>query len=438
MTQLTHEQQDAAQAFFSFMMTDDAPTFILSGGAGVGKTYLMDYISKVTMKKYLDGCKILGLEPDYDEVVFTATTNKAAEVLEKTIGKHVSTIHSYLGLKVKEDYSTGKTNLIETDRYGFKYNKIVFIDECSMIDTALMDLIMKSFKDSKIVFVGDHAQMAPINEESSPIYDDVDPDNFVFLSQPVRNAGSPALVNLCTQLRNTVETGVFNPIMEVPGSIEYLDDSQMQHKLAQVFMDPNHSSRVLCYTNTRVAQFNEHLRAVRGLPEEFVVGDVLVVASTYAAGKTVLNVEREVRVVEADNLIHEGGYEWAFTKKPLIYRKLKILPLSGPNQFEVEVKVPVNTQVFAAGLKVAAKAKRWQEYYALKNGYADLRDRDACTVYKSQGSTYETVFIDIGNIGTSYDPVQVARMLFVGVSRATTKVYLYGRLPSQYVGKAAA
>jgi len=43
--------------------------------------------------------------------------------------------------------------------------------------------------------------------------------------------------------------------------------------------------------------------------------------------------------------------------------------------------------------------------------------------------------MDIGNIGTSYDAAQVARMLLVGASRATTKVYLYGRLPAMYHGK---
>ena len=40
--------------------------------------------------------------------------------------------------------------------------------------------------------------------------------------------------------------------------------------------------------------------------------------------------------------------------------------------------------------------------------------------------------MDIGNIGTSFNPQQVARMLFVGASRATTKLYLFGKLPGKY------
>jgi hypothetical protein len=45
------------------------------------------------------------------------------------------------------------------------------------------------------------------------------------------------------------------------------------------------------------------------------------------------------------------------------------------------------------------------------------------------------VFLDLGNIGKCTDDDQVARMLYVGASRATTRLVLYGQLPARFARK---
>ena len=436
--QLTVDQQAAADAFFLFLMSE-ATTFVISGRAGVGKTFLMSHLCRRVMQDYEDACVMMNITKEYDSLVFTATTNKAAEVLEKSLGLPVQTIHSYLSLKVTEDFKTGKTFLQKTDAHKVRDRQIVFIDECSMIDSDLFQTIKASFTNSKIIFVGDHAQMAPVSEPLSPVFASVEPENFVFLSQPVRNAGTPALVALCTQLRATVETGYFNPIKEVPGVIDYLNDTTMPLMLHKYFKDPDPSARVLCYTNTRVESYNEFIREdVRAQPSEFQVGDILVVAqnhTTLGSKPITLNVEREVRVLRVGPTLEDHNYADVFSdKQPIFYRDITVSSLN-PGSMEITVRVATDKDKVAAGVKAYGKRKDWSSYFNLKGAYADLRDKAACTVYKSQGSTYEAVFVDLGNIGTSYDPEQVARMLFVAVSRATTRVFLYGQLPSRYRGK---
>lgn len=430
---LTPDQQKAADAFFDFLLKDD-PIFVLSGGAGVGKTFLMRYLSNDLMFNYEQSCKLMDIPQLYRDIHYTATTNKAAEVLENAVGKEVSTIHSFLGLRVRDDYKTGKTILTETNGSNTYSNIILFIDESSMIDQALLNQILKRVTNSKIVFVGDKAQLAPVGDIISPVYTNVDPDNFIHLTQSVRNANSPALMNLCAQLRTTVETGEFFQIENVPGSIEYLDDDQMQKKLKEHFLQENDQARILCYTNSRVAAYNEYIRKIRGLPPEITTGDNLVVAQTYTKGKLVLNVEREVTVITVDSKIQSAGFE-DFTPdgKEITYRNVVIASKFSGARFEVAV--PTDMEQVKETIKKLGRKKMWAEYFQLKNKYADLRGKEACTVYKSQGSTYDTVFIDIGNIGTSRDAEQVARMLFVGASRATTKVYLYGQLPPKYTGR---
>lgn len=429
---LTADQGKGSEAFFSFLMSE-AKTFVLSGGAGVGKTFLMSHLCRQVMKDYEDACSLLDIDMLYSELVFTATTNKAAEVLEKSLGLPVQTIHSYLGLRVVNDYKSGKQRLEKTGAYMVRSNKIVFIDESSMIDTPLFKLILESFVDSKIIFVGDHAQMSPVEEDVSPVYLDVDPANFVFLSQPVRNANAPDLIKLCTQLRNSVETGDFSPIESATGSIEYLDNEAMQEKLHEHFLTQDSNARILCYTNSRVETFNAYVREIQGLPQELVPGDVVVTASTYPlSNKDVLNVERELKIVSVDeDTFHVGYGEFFQDRIPVAYREITARDSFGKL---LNIRIPVDKERWQLAVKELGKRKRWPEYFELKELCADLRFKAACTVYKSQGSTYETVFVDIGNIGTSFDANQVARMLFVAASRATTKVYLFGRLPARYRG----
>jgi ATP-dependent exoDNAse (exonuclease V) alpha subunit len=81
--------------------------------------------------------------------------------------------------------------------------------------------------------------------------------------------------------------------------------------------------------------------------------------------------------------------------------------------------------------------KRWNLVYQIENSYPDLRQRDASTVYKAQGSTFDEVFLDLTDIGSSTQNDQIARMLYVGASRATTRLVLFGKLPNRLFKAAA-
>lgn len=433
--QLTADQKMAADAFFDFLLSDDQ-VFVLSGGAGVGKTFLMKYLSNSLMTVYENSCRMLNVDPKEYEVHYTATTNKAAEVLEHAVQASVGTIHSFLGLRVWDDYKTGKSVISETNNSRVWRNIILFIDESSMIDSVLYKQILKRVVNSKIVFVGDKAQLAPVDEDLSLVYKDVDPKNFVHLTQAVRNANTPALMSLCAQLRHTVTTGEFFRIVPDGMAIEHLNDERMQEELKRHFLDPEKDdARILCYTNSRVAAYNEYIREIRNLPPEIIAGDHLVVARAYASGKQRLPVEREVTVLSVDPEIRKAGYQDATPdKKEILYRNIVVQPRASFME-EIQIPVPLDFEQVNQTIKTLKRRKEYGRYFELKNGYADLRGKEACTVYKSQGSTYHTVFIDIGNIGCSFDREQVARMLFVGASRATTKVFLYGELPPKYLGK---
>lgn len=422
---LNSDQQKAADGFFDFLFTPEKE-LIISGPGGVGKTFLMSHMIDKIMPKYMNICALMGEKPMFTDVNMTATTNKAAEVLAISTQRPTSTVHSFLGLKVKDDFKTGVSKLIPTNAWKVHEKKILFIDEGSMLDTAILKFVEEGTHNCKIVYVGDHCQLSPIMEKISPIYTRDLP--FFELKEPMRT-NIPELHALNLQLRETVETGVFKPIKIVPGIIDYLDDADMEEAIKHYFTNQTTEARILAYTNSRVIQYNDHIRYIRNQPDEWQVGERLINNSSIRLCGEQISVEQELEVISQDpdtdlQFIAEGVF--------LETRNTHLRSLHGGDLFNVAV--PVDRNHFLDLIKHFARVKNWERMYFLKNTFPDLRQWDAATVHKSQGSTYDAVFIDLANISTCRQPDVVSRMLYVAASRARTRVFLYGPLADKYGG----
>jgi len=235
---------------------------------------------------------------------------------------------------------------------------------------------------------------------------------------------------LCQQLRDTVETKVFKPIHLVPGVIDRLNDSDMTKQLAITFAQQTKDSRVLAYTNQRVVEYNDHFRTLRGLPAEYSVGEFLINNNSFMYGTQLrLGVETEVEVIQQNKHYRTINIEG---NTNLIVRSTSFKTSLG--SVFVDVPLPVNMAYCTSLLKYYAKLKNWKQYFYIKDTFPDLRPRDAATVHKAQGSTYDTVFIDLDNLNTCHNPNIVARMLYVAVTRAKSNVIFYGDLAPKYGG----
>jgi exodeoxyribonuclease V len=424
---LNKGQEAAVDAFNEFLFSDSRELDI-RGPGGVGKTFVMSWMIDKVMPRYFQTCKVMGIPPQYDTVEMTAVTNKAAEVLAQATQRPTSTIHSYLCLKVSNDRKTGETGLARRNDWEKKERVIVFIDEASMIDSALYFEIHAALGEScKIVYVGDHCQLAPVKERISPIYRN--PIKHVELTENVRAAGQPALLALTEQLRETVKTNDFQPIQCVPGVIEHMDDVEMEQEIAKLFRQQTRDHRVLCYTNDRVRMFNNHIRDLRAYTDTYEVGEWLVNNNAFKFKDMMVSVEAEVKIVrvgsDTEMVPIDGDRELEVRKADLQLGSGGILQ---------DVSLPENVESVQQLMAECARAKRWDAYFTLKECYPDLRPRDAGTVYKAQGSTYDTVVVDVGDISTCHNPQQVARMLYVAASRPRTRLILFGELNEQYGG----
>jgi hypothetical protein len=424
---LNQGQEEAADAFFAWLFTNEKEMGI-DGPGGVGKTHLMAHLIDVVMPRYFEVCELTGVKPQYDDVVMTAMTNKAAEVLSTATGRPVSTIQSFMNLKVTDDYDTGVSRLSKTGAFKVHERKIIFIDEASMFEGQLDNFVQEGTIGCKIVYVGDDCQLRAVGG-ANPIYE---PGRmkWVTLTQQMRTQ-VPAIQALHDQLRYTVKTGTFYPIQIVPGLIDHLDDDQMQAGLASTFAGQTLESRILAYTNRRVMDFNDYLREVRQLPHEYTLGELLVNNGAIRLKGSMLRVEEEVEItnIGQDQTVTIGDAD-------MIVQHMDLRTRSGAVHTGVPVPSDRNHHVnlVAHFRKLGRSTKNWGPYYDLKNRFPDLRPRDAATVYKAQGSTYDTAYVDLGDISKCHNPDQVARQLYVALSRERHRIFLFGELADKYGG----
>ena len=165
--ELTRDQSQSIEKFNLWMeKSADSEPFLLSGFAGSGKTFLaMKFLKLVEAKKL---CWTVA-----------APTHKAVGVLRKALEEeglkptwYPSTIHRLLRLKLKRK---GDLEICEeTDQTDNSLDDLalVVIDESSMIDTKLLEIVLKcaSLSKTRLVFVGDPAQLPPVGEVQSSVF----------------------------------------------------------------------------------------------------------------------------------------------------------------------------------------------------------------------------------------------------------------------------
>lgn len=116
---------------------------VVTGGPGTGKSTITKAILSIT-------------EKIATRIVLAAPTGRAAKRMSEITGKKASTIHSLLEI----DFKTGK----------FKRNKdnpiacdLIIIDEASMIDSQLMNQLLKAIpSEARAIFIGDIDQLPSV------------------------------------------------------------------------------------------------------------------------------------------------------------------------------------------------------------------------------------------------------------------------------------
>ncbi len=421
--QLSQDQIDATDQFLDFLTDDNESELILKGPAGTGKTFLTKYLVACAFQHVKTLSALTGIGGSLN-IEYTSTTNKAASILSKALGEETKTIYSLLGLTVKDNYDTGKTYLTRTRQYMPQHNTLIIIDEAGMLSTQAIKEIRDAATNCKILYILDEYQLNPIFEKSCPIIDLV--PNQVKLTTPHRNSGP--ILALANQFRETVDTGIFKPIEPVAGVIAHLKSTPYMDKLAKEFAhtknDINHA-KVLAWTNKIVIGTNKHIRKLFTSSEIYEVGETLIASSPIMGsnGKMIATTEQAITILD----VHEDYMH------PQLQIEGTKYGMDKGSIFIPETNAGI--EYFNALRKEAIETKQWRTFMQHKKLVGDVRPPYGSTVHKGQGSTYKYVFINLSDIGKNGKANEVARLLYVAISRASHGVFFNGRLPAKYSGE---
>lgn len=78
-------------------------------------------------------------------------------------------------------------------------------------------------------------------------------------------------------------------------------------------------------------------------------------------------------------------------------------------------------------IEMGGKNKSWLDYYGFLRKYADVNFAYSITAHKSQGSTYNTVFLMEDDIDMNWNVVERNRIKYTAYTRASKKVYIARR-----------
>lgn len=172
--QAVHMEYDEVQAD-AVRQAAMAKVMILTGGPGTGKT--------TTTQGIIAAYRMYGLN-----ILLAAPTGRAARRMTEATGLEAKTIHRLLECRPPEGYQKNEENPLEGDA--------LIVDECSMIDTVLMNALLKAVPPSmRLILVGDADQLPSVGA-GNVLRDIMDSGRFpvIRLTRIFRQAASSRII----------------------------------------------------------------------------------------------------------------------------------------------------------------------------------------------------------------------------------------------------
>lgn len=415
--ELNGEQKIAVQRLIEFI--EDPASFdwyfCFTGFAGTGKTFCM--------REVVACCRTSA-----SSFAYTAPTNKAAKVLREVTG-NACTIYSLLGLRV--DKSGELKQVVAGKSPDLSDLDVVVVDEASMVNRNLFDILRVSAErwGFKVVFMGDLAQLPPVGEPSSMALGGMVGAN---LTRVMRHDNQ--ILTFATMVREQVNS--LTPTIKIKSDndgtqgvwkLSTLDFKRQIYTAAAngEFADGT-QSKIISWRNVRVAEYNNLARAAifgaAASPGYYLPGDRVVAAGPCLRGdEPLLSTDDEAIVEGVANCVHPLEPK---------YHALELKARSEDNRvIRLLVIHPQSAQEFANDSQTLAHEARgnpklWKRFWEHKELFHDIRYAYAITAHRSQGSTYETVFVDYQDILYNRNRKEAFQCLYVASSRPTTRLIL--------------
>jgi len=417
-------QQQAINQLKDFLRDKDKGFFLLSGSAGTGKTFCLRHI--------IQDCPKLKL-------LFTAPTNKAVRVLRQALTTpdytpDCRTIYSALGLRMEATGEIKELTKNEDGDIDLSTYDAVFVDEASMVNHALVGYIRGARQADKVkfVFLGDPAQLPPVKEEESLVWKLADESCHLIKVERFDNQ----ILALATSLRGEVdkflpkferthdndgEEGVW-AIPQAEWLLRIKELAQMEK-----FSMPD-SAKAITWRNSNVEALNKFVR-------QSIFGVEATTTWLQTDRISLLGPAKDLDNNTIGTTDDEGTVLRAFISEHPVWREFKVWSLQIMNDYnkrltlyalhaDSQAEFDKKCQDLAARAKV--NRRLWRDFWDFKDSFHTVRHGYCLTAHRSQGSTYNSVFVDWRDILQNPNKREAFRCLYVACSRPRKQLFLNG------------
>ena len=466
---LNEDQKSAFNSLVDFIkdLNDDS-IYVLKGWAGTGKTYtislLVRYVLEVIQPTRL-----------WYKVGVTGPTNKSVRVIRKATGISSSrvqfqTVHKILGLSEKIT-SDGQQIFVNSGDYKpqIRMLKLLIVDEVSMLNDDLFEELLKYRDKTKIIFMGDPAQIPPVGRQDCiPFRDELLAGyriKTLDLKQIMRQKEGNPIIESSVKIRKNITSSnsgisTSNKLNQIGEGIEFVNLNSTESRSSfrailekyyktDKFNSDSEYCKMIGWRNKTVSSMNDLVRKViygeEALSSKILIGEKLIANSPIMEKDTILfNTNDEFSVVsfETDSVDlrfkisdHPDDDPYPITLKyydtkvsyldeedEMCHKIIQILHEDSENDFK---KLANILRVRAINKK--GKDKSWLVYYNFLRRYADVIYAYSITAHKAQGSTYDTVFLLEDDIDMNYNIIERNRIKYTSYTRSSRKLYVIKR-----------
>ncbi len=392
--QLSEKQKEAIE------LVNNNNVCVITGGPGTGKTTIIKNIIDIYKTKKL-------------KVILCAPTGRAAKRMKEATNEDAKTIHRLLEIgKIEED----RNSMVEYEVAPIDAD-IIIIDEMSMVDTYIMNYLVKAiYRGTKLILVGDENQLPSVGP-GTVLKDIIDSKKIptICLNKIFRQAAKSQIILNAHNVNNgkgfVKKEDLGSDIKE---DFFYINESNQEKILKHVLTLTKNKLKMSdsekFYDNIQVLtptkkglvgtkEMNKKLQEVLNPPsenkKEKKYGDVI-----FREGDKIMQIK--------------NNYDIFWEKRQENYE-------SGTGIFNGEMGIIKNIDEESKQVKILFDDDKivWYTYSDLEQ----IEHSYSITIHKSQGSEFDAAIIVIPK---AYQMLLTRNLLYTGLTRAKKMLIVIG------------